>query len=268
MVLVLLTIVNIYSQQVYIPAKSKNLTDKMYEKYMSNYVDARQKQNLYQESLALANLGADSRMVFNLLEKSVRLDSSKCFKILEYDEYYKKDGFKIVFIKKDLQKWKNVCAYCSSLNLPYEEYKNNKLIKHQQKIAKNYKIDSSKLKYDIIKILDTIIVNDQMYRGKPISQNPDLWHDQNRLDSLNLIKITRLIEENGFPSYLDVGLNHIMTIWLVFHHQNDYKTRLKYLPILKKAVLYHKLSKNLLNAYIDRTESKKDYFINKKKRSF
>ncbi|MEL6638541.1 MAG: DUF6624 domain-containing protein, partial [Bacteroidota bacterium] len=92
-----------------------------------------------------------------------------------------------------------------------------------------------------LKILDD---KDQMFRQLSGCREQRLTKTQNSLfskfietqDSLNLISITDIIDQNGWPGKKKVGAAGNMTVWLIIQHA-DISTQEKYLPILEESVL-------------------------------
>lgn len=117
--------------------------------------------------------------------------------------------------------------------------------------GQNIKKAETHLNKQLIAILDTISVDDQKYRGdKNYRQQLDdfakkygwesketkdylkLMKDQ---DSINLIKIQKILNTYGWPGADIVGDKGDSCIFLVIQHA-DQETQEKYLPIMREAV--------------------------------
>lgn len=97
----------------------------------------------------------------------------------------------------------------------------------------------------LIAQLKTIYLADQEHRKQLDSVNntfgfqskeiKDLWKTINETDSLNLIQIKKILDEQGWLGPDIVGTDGSTTIWLVIQHA-DQKTQEKYLPMMREAV--------------------------------
>lgn len=97
----------------------------------------------------------------------------------------------------------------------------------------------------LIAQLKTIYLDDQEHRKQMDSINStfgfqskevkDLWKTINETDSLNLIQIKQILDEQGWLGPEIVGTDGSTTIWLVIQHA-DQKTQEKYLPMMREAV--------------------------------
>lgn len=112
----------------------------------------------------------------------------------------------------------------------------------------------------LAKILLSIRENDQKYRlmldavRRPYNEEPTdsfkaILKTMNYCDSLNLIKVTSIIDRYGWLSQNEVGNKGNSTLWLVIQH-SDLKTQEKYFPIMKEAVKNGKAKKSEL-AYLE-----------------
>ena len=103
----------------------------------------------------------------------------------------------------------------------------------------------------LVAILDTIYVNDQKYRGdtnyrkqvddigkkygwesKEAKDHLKLMKDQ---DSINLVKIKKILDEHGWHGSDIIGDQGNTTLFLVIQH-SDLETQEKYLPMMREAV--------------------------------
>lgn len=119
----------------------------------------------------------------------------------------------------------------------------------------------SKLNYELISILDTIHYNDQKYRektdeiaekyGLQSNEMKEIWKTMLIMDSINLIKVKKIIDENGWLGSDIIGEQGNKTLFLVIQHA-DYKTQMAYLPVLREAVKNHNAKASHLALLEDR----------------
>jgi hypothetical protein len=117
-----------------------------------------------------------------------------------------------------------------------------------------FTIDSSKLNKPLMLVLDTIYKADQgsRVRASDLSKTKatDAQVDSaikvaHVADSLNIIKVTQIIDKYGWLGPQDVGMNGSQALFLVIQHAN-LATQQKYLPMIRTAVKDGKtLSSNL-----------------------
>lgn len=98
----------------------------------------------------------------------------------------------------------------------------------------------AKLDKPIIAILDTIFKADQdliqQNRGEVNSPEWKAWSKKaSQLDSVNLIKVTEIINKNGWPGEEIIGWYGSSALWVVFQH-STLENQEKYLPLMKEAV--------------------------------
>jgi hypothetical protein len=107
------------------------------------------------------------------------------------------------------------------------------------------KIQESTLNKELVAILDSIYQEDQNYRlksedlekkyGWDSKEVQDLWKIINIKDSINLIKVEKILFEYGWLGSDVVGVQGNITLFLVIQH-SDHKTQLKYLSMMREAV--------------------------------
>ncbi|AXO79244.1 hypothetical protein DZC78_02230 [Olleya aquimaris] len=113
----------------------------------------------------------------------------------------------------------------------------------------------------ITKTLDIVYEDDQSLRKKyqkvekefgwNSQQAKDLWAKQEMLDSINIVKVTAIIDKYGWLGINEVGENGNSAIFLVLQH-SDLNTQLEYLPVLEKATEKRKATKSELAYFKDR----------------
>lgn len=115
----------------------------------------------------------------------------------------------------------------------------------------------------LISQLDTIFHDDQSYRqiadsieqkfGENSKEATQLWQTIHDKDSINLIKISAIIDKYGWAGPDVLGKNGSNTIFLVIQH-NDLKSQEKFLPIMKEAVKKGNAAGSDLALLVDRIE--------------
>ena len=98
---------------------------------------------------------------------------------------------------------------------------------------------------DVVSILDTVYREDQYYRqqadgirekyGYDSEEVRTHWELINKQDSVNLIKVKKILDEHGWLSSNLIGRKGNSALFLVIQH-SDIDTQEKYLPMLREAV--------------------------------
>lgn len=81
----------------------------------------------------------------------------------------------------------------------------------------------------------------------------DLWRITNQKDSINLLKVKKILDEKGWVGKDKVGAQANSALFLVIQH-SDLETQKKYLPMMKDAVTKGNASPGSLALLIDRIE--------------
>ncbi len=131
-----------------------------------------------------------------------------------------------------------------------------KLEKKIELIEANY---DKPLKTELLAILD----EDQKYRiqmyetqkkfGQDSKEMQELWKITNQKDSVNLLKVRKILDEKGWVGKDKVGAQANSALFLVIQH-SDLETQKKYLPMMKEAVTKGNASPGSLALLIDRIE--------------
>lgn len=110
-------------------------------------------------------------------------------------------------------------------------------------------------------MLDSIMETDQAGRmkmdeigkkyGWESKEMKALWKEQNKQDSINLVKVTAVLDKYGWLGPDVVGSNGASALFLVIQHSNQ-KTQEKYLPMMREAVKNGKASGSSLALLEDR----------------
>ena len=124
----------------------------------------------------------------------------------------------------------------------YPEFENVRKTDMMDEVLSRWK-DAAKaanIDLDLMEELKEIRRTDQLYRrqmGSFENGTPEmdsLWKLQNRVDSLNTLRITKLIDERGYPGKSMVGGAQSSTAFLVIQHA-DLEVQEKYLDIITAA---------------------------------
>ena len=123
------------------------------------------------------------------------------------------------------------------------------------------KIPEPKLNKELVAILDSIHHEDQKYReesqvlekqyGWDSKEVQDVWKTINSKDSINLIKVEKILADYGWLGADVVGETGNKTLFLVIQHSNT-QTQVKYLPMLREAVKNGKAKASYLALMEDR----------------
>lgn len=89
----------------------------------------------------------------------------------------------------------------------------------------------AKLDKDLIAILDSVYHDDQKYR----KDSTFSWNSIRYCDSINLVKVKKILDERGWLGADVVGVKGNTTLFLVIQH-SDFETQQKYLPMMREAV--------------------------------
>ncbi len=113
--------------------------------------------------------------------------------------------------------------------------------------------------------LDSIRKEDQQYRqqirsveaeyGRDSKEMRAHWKTINDKDSINLIKVSAILDTRGWLGTDVIGRNGNSTLFLVIQHA-DFKTQRKYLPMMRKAVKEKKANASSLAMLEDRVALK------------
>lgn len=109
--------------------------------------------------------------------------------------------------------------------------------------------------------LDEIYFEDQSTRnqirskeekyGRGSKEMDAFWQTILKKDSINLIKVSKILEERGWPDKSIIGKRGTSTLFLVIQHA-DHETKEKYLPMIQEAVKSANLPKRQYAMFYDR----------------
>lgn len=170
------------------------------------------------------------------------------------------DAYKHLFIAVNTLNWYDInhLKNDSDLKNIRTDKRWNELItimqKTKQKIKKNY---DKKL----VVVLDKIYFDDQSTRsqirskekkyGRNSNEMKAFWKEILHKDSINLLKVSKILDTQGWPSKNKIGARGVSTIFLVIQHANQ-ETKLKYLPLINDAVKKDELPKRQYAMFYDR----------------
>lgn len=113
----------------------------------------------------------------------------------------------------------------------------------------------------LVTMLDKIYFDDQSTRrqirtmekkhGRNSPEMKAFWQTILKKDSLNLIKVSRILDTQGWPGKQKIGQRGTTTLFLVIQHSN-LKTQQKYLPMITKAMKHGNLPKRQYAMFYDR----------------
>ncbi|MEP3371697.1 MAG: DUF6624 domain-containing protein [Maribacter dokdonensis] len=114
---------------------------------------------------------------------------------------------------------------------------------------------------DLVAELDKIYFDDQSTRnqirsmeekyGRNSKEMDAFWKTILKKDSINLIKVSKILDERGWPSKTRIGKRGTSTLFLVIQHA-DQEAQEKYLPLIEKAVADNNLPKRQYAMFYDR----------------
>jgi hypothetical protein len=112
-------------------------------------------------------------------------------------------------------------------------------------IKSNKEKEEANLDKSLVAILDTVYIEDQKYRqqidqieakyGWQSKEMQDHWKIINEKDSINLIKVCKILDERGWVGPDVVGRQGSSAIFLVIQH-SELPIQEKYLPMMREAV--------------------------------
>ena len=169
-------------------------------------------------------------------------------------------AFKHLFIAANELKWYDINHLKNDTDLTYirADKRWNQLIavmqKNKQEVEKYY---DKKL----VAQLDKIYFDDQSTRSQIRSKEEKYGRDSKEMrafwqvilknDSINLIKVSKILDTQGWPSKKKIGTRGNSTLFFVIQHA-DLNAQTKYLPMITKAVKNGNLPKRQYAMFYDR----------------
>lgn len=169
-------------------------------------------------------------------------------------------AYKHLFVAANELKWYDInhLKNDSDLTNIKNDKRWNQLISTMQKTKKKIEKHFDK---KLITVLDKIYFDDQSTRsqirskekkyGRDSKEMRAFWQSILKNDSINLIKISKILDTQGWPSKKKIGTRGASTIFLVIQHANQ-DTKLKYLSMITKAVEKDELPKRQYAMFYDR----------------
>lgn len=112
-------------------------------------------------------------------------------------------------------------------------------------VKQNKEKEEENLNKPLVAILDTVMIDDQKDRqaldgieekyGRDSKEVKNVWKTIQYKDSVNLVKVTQILDKYGWLGADEVGSTGNTVIFLVIQHA-DIKTQEKYLPAMREAV--------------------------------
>ena len=169
-------------------------------------------------------------------------------------------AYKHLFVAVNELKWYDINHLKNDTDLTNlrKDKRWNELIsvmqKNKQEIEKNYD-------KELVPVLDKIYFDDQSTRsqirnkeekyGRYSKEMRAFWESILKKDSINLIKVSKILDTQGWPSKEKIGTRGASTIFLVIQHGNQ-EVKLKYLPMINEALKNNWLPKRQYAMFYDR----------------
>ncbi len=169
-------------------------------------------------------------------------------------------AYKHLFVAVNELKWSDISHLKNDEDLINirKDKRWNQLIavmqKNKQEIEKHYD-------KNLVTQLDKIYFDDQSTRsqirpkeekyGRDSKEMRAFWQVILKNDSINQVKVSKILDTQGWPSKKVIGERGTSTLFFVIQHAN-LKTQVKYLPIITKAVESNNLPKRQYAMFYDR----------------
>ncbi|MDD7914424.1 DUF6624 domain-containing protein [Polaribacter ponticola] len=172
----------------------------------------------------------------------------------------KDDAFKNLFIAANELKWDDINHLKNDSDLK-SLHSDNRWKILVSSITKNKEEKEKHFDKSLTKILDKIYFDDQSTRnqirtkekkyGRNSKEMDAFWQLILKNDSINLIKVSKILDSRGWPDKKLIGSRGSSTLFLVIQHANK-ETQEKYLPMVLKAVEHNNLPKRQFAMFYDR----------------
>ena len=169
-------------------------------------------------------------------------------------------AFRHLFSLANRLKWNNYNHLIndSDLNALHSDERWEKLkelVKHNKEEIETY------FDKELVTVLDEIYFDDQSTRnqirpmeekyGRGSKEMDAFWQTILKKDSINLIKVSKILDENGWPDKTLIGERGTSTLFLVIQHANQ-ESQEKYLDLIENAVKTDNLPKRQYAMFYDR----------------
>ncbi|PHS62867.1 MAG: hypothetical protein COB12_10205 [Flavobacterium sp.] len=169
-------------------------------------------------------------------------------------------SFRHLFIIANQLKWDDLSHLKNDIDLNslHADARWEKLVvivsKNKQEIEKDFDKDLvaklDKIYFDDQSTRNQIMIKEKKY-GRGSKQMDAFWQVILKKDSINLVKVSKILEENGWPDKKKIGKRGTSTLFLVIQHANQ-ETQEKYFSMIKKAVADNNLPKRQFAMFYDR----------------
>ena len=155
-----------------------------------------------------------------------------------YDINHLKNDTDLKSIRTD-KRWNRLVSKMQQTKFTIEKHYDKKLVAQLDKIY-----------FDDQSTRSQIRPKEEKY-GRDSKEMRAFWQVILKNDSINLVKVSKILDTQGWPSKKKIGTRGASTIFLVIQHANQ-DTKLKYLPLITKAVEKDELPKRQYAMFYDR----------------
>jgi len=155
-----------------------------------------------------------------------------------YDINHLKNDKDLINIHKD-KRWNQLITVMQKNKNEIEKHFDKKLVAELDKIY-----------FDDQSTRSQIRSKEEKY-GRDSKEMRAFWKVILRNDSINLVKVSKILDTQGWPSKKKIGVSGTSTLFLVIQHSN-LKNQTKYLPLITKAVNSGNLPKRQYAMFYDR----------------
>ena len=155
-----------------------------------------------------------------------------------YDIEQLKNDEDLIIIHKD-KKWNQLIAIMQKNKKEIEKHYDKKLVAFLDKIY-----------FDDQNLLSQSRSKEEKY-GKNSKEMKALWQEIRKIHSINLIKVSTILDTQGWPSKNRIGVRGTSALFLVIQHA-DLKVQEKYSPLITKALNRGDLPKRQYAMFYDR----------------
>jgi len=155
-----------------------------------------------------------------------------------YDINHLKNDKDLINIRKD-KRWNQLITVMQKNKQEVEKHFDKKLVAQLDKIY-----------FDDQSTRSQIRSKEEKY-GRDSKEMNAFWQVILRNDSINLVKVSKILDTKGWPSKKKIGTRGTSTLFFVIQHA-DLQTQVKYLPMITKAVASNNLPKRQYAMFYDR----------------
>ncbi len=155
-----------------------------------------------------------------------------------YDINHLKNDEDLINIRKD-KRWNQLIAVMQKNKQEVEKHYDKKLVAQLDKIY-----------FDDQSTRSQIRPKEEKY-GRDSKEMRAFWQVILKNDSINQVKVSKILDTQGWPSKNIIGVRGTSTLFFVIQHA-DLKTQVKYLPMITKALESSNLPKRQYAMFYDR----------------